>query len=122
MGNVTVTLGTGAPHRLLVAPMDEPGYVVSHIEDDGYLRVTRLPQTGLPPHYNEMQNAQPMVVETLDGKQRSAVVAGLSIHLTPGRASLFLIPTTSTTCISISERGPKQTFWQAVSTFSARSP
>jgi putative aminopeptidase FrvX len=88
MGNIIVTLGSGAPHRLLVAPMDEPGYVVSHIEDDGYLRVTRLPQTGLPPHYNEMQNAQPMVVETLDGKQRSAVVAGLSIHLTPGRASV----------------------------------
>lgn len=88
MGNIVVTLGSGAPHRLLVAPMDEPGYVVSHIEDDGYLRVTRLPQSGLPPHYNEMQNAQPMVVETLDGKQRSAILAGLSIHLTPGRASV----------------------------------
>ena len=88
MGNITVTVGSGAPHRLLVAPMDEPGYVVSHIDDDGYLRVTRLPQSGLPPHYNEMQNAQPMVVENSDGKQRSAVVAGLSIHLTPGRASV----------------------------------
>ncbi|MBW8746044.1 MAG: peptidase M42, partial [Acidobacteria bacterium] len=88
MGNVLVTFGSGAPHRLLVAPIDEPGYVVSHIEDDGYLRVTRLPQTGLPPHYNEMQNAQPMVITTRKGEQRPAIVAGLSIHLTPGRASV----------------------------------
>lgn len=88
MGNVLVTFGSGAPHRLLVAPIDEPGYVVSHIEDDGYLRVTRLPQTGLPPHYNEMHNAQPMVITTRKGEQRPAIVGGLSIHLTPGRASV----------------------------------
>ena len=88
MGNVTVQFGSGAPHRLVAAPMDEPGYVVSHIEPDGYLRVQRLPQTGLPPHYNEMQNAQPMLVGTRDGKELPAVVAGLSIHLTPGRANV----------------------------------
>lgn len=88
MGDVTVTFGTGAPHRLLVAPIDEPGYVVSHIDDDGYLRVMRLPQTGLPPHYNEMQNAQPMLIATRDGSTRTAIVAGLSIHLTPGRANV----------------------------------
>ena len=44
LGNVIVTLGSGAPHRLIVTPMDEPGYVVSAITSDGYLRVQRLPQ------------------------------------------------------------------------------
>ena len=29
MGNITVTFGSGAPRRLIVAPVDEPGYVVS---------------------------------------------------------------------------------------------
>jgi putative aminopeptidase len=29
--NVTVTIGSGSPHRLIAAPMDEPGYVVSGI-------------------------------------------------------------------------------------------
>jgi putative aminopeptidase FrvX len=87
MGNITVEFGTGAPHRLLVAPMDEPGFVVSKIEKDGYLRVQRLPQTGLPPHYNELQNAQPMVVGTRDERTVSAVSTGLSIHLQPGRSS-----------------------------------
>ena len=30
LGNVVITLGSGAPHRLLVTSIDEPGYV----EDD----------------------------------------------------------------------------------------
>ena len=44
LGDVIVTIGSGAPHRLIVAPIDEPGYVVSEITPDGYLRVQRLPQ------------------------------------------------------------------------------
>jgi putative aminopeptidase FrvX len=88
MGNITVTLGSGAPHRLIAAPIDEPGYVVSRIDNDGYLRLQRLPQGGLPAHFNELQNAQPMVVTTRDGKLLPAVTAGLSIHLEPGRRNV----------------------------------
>ena len=88
MGNVSVTFGTGAPHRLIAAPIDEPGYVVSRIEDDGYLRVQRLPQAGMPAHYNEMQNAQQMLITTRSGGTVPAVVAALSIHLTPGRSKV----------------------------------
>ena len=39
LGNVVLVLGRGTPRRLLVAPLDEPGYVVSQIQDNGYLRV-----------------------------------------------------------------------------------
>jgi len=87
MGNVTVTFGSGAPNRLLAASVDEPGYVVSKIDQDGYLRVQRLPQSGLPPHYNELQNAQPMLIESRDGHWLHAVSAALSIHLEPGRTN-----------------------------------
>ncbi len=87
MGNITVTFGSGEPRRLLAASVDEPGYVVSKIDQDGYLRVQRLPQSGLPPHYNELQNAQPMLVESRDGHWLHAVSAALSIHLEPGRTS-----------------------------------
>src|ERR1700682_4081584 len=48
LGNVYLTVGTGAPHRLLVTAMDEPGYIVSGITPDGFLRVQRLPQA--PPN------------------------------------------------------------------------
>ncbi len=81
LGDVVVTLGSGAPHRLIVAPIDEPGYVVSAITDDGYLRLQRLPQSGLPPIFNELYSAQPVKVGTAGGKWIDGVVAGLSVHL-----------------------------------------
>ena len=81
LGDVIVTLGSGAPHRLLVAPIDEPGFVVSEITPDGYLRVQRLPQGGLPAIFNEMYAAQPVRIETSAGKWIDGVVAGLSVHL-----------------------------------------
>jgi len=85
LGNVYVTLGSGAPHRLIVAPMDEPGYVVSGITDDGYLRVQRLPQQAPHGLFDELHAAQPVVIETRTGKQVSGIVAGLSTHLQGGR-------------------------------------
>jgi putative aminopeptidase FrvX len=81
LGDVIVTIGSGAPHRLLVAPIDEPGLVVSDITPDGYLRVQRLPQSGLPPIFNALYAAQPVKVETTSGKWINGVVAGTSIHL-----------------------------------------
>ncbi len=87
LGDVIVTIGSGAPHRLIVAPIDEPGFVVSEITSDGYLRVQRLPQNGLPPVFNEMFSAQPVRIETAGGKWIDGVVAGLSVHLQPGRTN-----------------------------------
>ncbi len=76
LGDVIVTIGSGAPHRLIVTPIDEPGFVVSEITPDGYLRVQRLPQGGLPPLFNEMYSAQPVRIETAAGKWIDGVVAG----------------------------------------------
>jgi putative aminopeptidase len=87
LGDVIITIGTGAPHRLIVTPIDEPGFVVSEITPDGYLRVQRLPQNGLPPIFNELYSAQPVRIETAAGKWIDGVVAGLSVHLQPGRTN-----------------------------------
>ena len=87
LGDVVITIGSGAPHRLIVTPIDEPGFVVSEITSDGYLRVQRLPQGGLPPIFNEMYSAQPVRIETAAGKWIDGVVAGLSVHLQPGRTN-----------------------------------
>jgi putative aminopeptidase FrvX len=82
LGDVIVTIGSGAPRRLIVTPIDEPGFVVSEITPDGYLRVQRLPQGGgLPPIFNEMYSAQPVKIGTTSGKWIDGVVAGLSVHL-----------------------------------------
>jgi putative aminopeptidase FrvX len=88
LGDVIVTIGSGAPRRLLVAPIDEPGFLVSGITADGYLRLQRLPQSGLPPIFNELYSAQPVLVGTTSGNWIVGVVAGPSIHLQSGSASL----------------------------------
>jgi putative aminopeptidase FrvX len=87
VGNVWVTLGSGAPHRLIVAPVDEPGYVVSEITPEGYLRVQRLPQAPPNPVFDALHFAQPVWVMTRDGKYVNGVFAGLSVHLQPGRVN-----------------------------------
>jgi hypothetical protein len=68
LGDVLVTIGSGSPRRLIVTPIDEPGFVTSNIADDGYIRVQRLPQFGLPPILNELSSAQPVRVRTGSGK------------------------------------------------------
>jgi putative aminopeptidase FrvX len=42
LGNLILSLGQGEKHALFVAHMDEIGLVVSHIEDNGYLRVKKV--------------------------------------------------------------------------------
>ena len=88
LGNVYVTLGSGSPSRLIVTPMDEPGYVVSEITSDGFLRVQRLPQA--PPNavFDLLHAAQPVWVITRDGKNVNGVFAGLSVHLQPQRQNV----------------------------------
>jgi putative aminopeptidase FrvX len=85
LGDVIITIGSGSPHRLVAAPIDEPGYVVSGITTDGYLTLQRLPQGGNLPLFNELYAAQPVKVETPQHKWINGSVAGLSIHLLPQR-------------------------------------
>lgn len=85
IGNVYVTVGSGAPHRLLVTAIDEPGYVVSGITANGFLRVQRLPQAPPNPVFDLLHAAQPVWVITHTGKRVSGVFAGLSVHLQPMR-------------------------------------
>ncbi|NVO12327.1 MAG: M28 family peptidase [Bacteroidales bacterium] len=40
LGNLVLTIGNGNPRRLFAAPLDEPGYVISSMLDNGYLRIT----------------------------------------------------------------------------------
>jgi putative aminopeptidase FrvX len=85
LGSVYVTLGSGAPHRLVVAPIDQPGYVVSEITPDGYLRVQRLPQRAPNAVFDLLHAAQPAWVMTRDAKRIAGVFSGLSVHLQPAR-------------------------------------
>jgi putative aminopeptidase FrvX len=87
LGNVIVTIGSGAPHRLVATPMDEPGYIVSNITADGFLRVQRLPQGAPNPVFDSLYSAEPVYIRTRSGKIVTGVVAGLSTHLQTARVN-----------------------------------
>jgi len=85
LGNVYVTLGSGAPHRLIATSIDQPGYVISDVTEDGYLRVQRVPQRAPNNVFDQLNFAQPLVIRTRSGQNVPGVFAGLSVHLQPGR-------------------------------------
>jgi putative aminopeptidase FrvX len=80
LGNLSVTLGSGAPHVVVVASLDEGGYVVSRIGDDGLLRLHRhTPRPGHP-LAEQFFVGQPVVVQTADGRRIAGVTATPSTH------------------------------------------
>jgi len=85
LGNVTMTLGRGAPKRLLNCSLDEIGYAIGNITDDGYITLRRVgggPR--LSPLFDQQMEGQRV---TLFGRRGAVpgVVAVRSTHLTRGR-------------------------------------
>jgi putative aminopeptidase FrvX len=84
-GNLIVTFGQGKPHLLVCADLDEDGYFVSGITDDGYLRVHRV-TTGVTNRlFEQMHYGQPMFVRTSTGTRVPGVFVTASTHLQRGR-------------------------------------
>ena len=83
-GNAWVTLGGGRGRRLVVCPVDEPGYVVGGIREDGYLTLRRVPGRGSPLFDQQLEGHR----ITVQGRRGPVpgVVAVRSIHLTRGRS------------------------------------
>ncbi len=84
-GNVTLTLGRGSPKRLVYCNLDEIGYVVGNITDDGYLLLRRVGGGArLYPLFDQQLEGQRV---TLFGRRGAVpgVVAVRSTHLTRGR-------------------------------------
>jgi putative aminopeptidase FrvX len=81
LGNIVLRTGNGAPHTLIVAPLDEVGFVVSAVTEDGYLRVHRPgpgPAVRLWPQFFV---GQPIHVLTAAGARVPGVTATPSSHL-----------------------------------------
>src|SRR5438105_4641217 len=62
-GNAWVTRGGGRPHVLVLAHRDAPGWVVSQVTKDGYLRLQRL-GSGATPLIDQFLVGKRMVVYT----------------------------------------------------------
>ncbi len=84
MSNITVTIGSGKPHRLLVANLDEPGFMVSGITDDGYLRIQRIGTSKPFAYFDQYFEGQRLTIRTTSGKSLTGVLAIPSTHLARG--------------------------------------
>jgi putative aminopeptidase FrvX len=90
-GNARLQLGGGSVKRLVVCPLDEPGYVVGNIREDGYLTLRRVPGR-VPPLFDQQIEGQRV---TIQGRRSvPGVVAVRSIHLTRGRSAPSDLPFT----------------------------
>jgi putative aminopeptidase FrvX len=86
-GNLILTVGQGRPHLLVAVDVDEDGYVVSGITDDGYLRVQRI-TTGIGHRlYEQFNYGQPVAIRTSHGLV-NGVFATASTHLLRGREAM----------------------------------
>jgi len=86
IGNVMLTLGRGTPKRLISCSLDEVGYVVGNITDDGYLLLRRVGLSRTNPLFDQQLEGHRV---TLFGRRGAVpgVVAVRSTHLTRGRPS-----------------------------------
>lgn len=85
-GNAHLTLGGGRGRRLVVCPLDEPGYVVGGIREDGYLTLRRVPGR-VAPLFDQQLEGHRITVQGRRGPV-PGVVAVRSIHLTRGRQTV----------------------------------
>ena len=79
LGNLVLVLGSGSPRRLLVAPLDEPGYVVSQVRNDGYLRVAPVGGGQVGPLFHQFLEGHDVRIGTAQGS-RNAVSCVPSSH------------------------------------------
>ncbi len=82
-GNARLQLGGGSAKRLVVCPLDEPGYVVGAVREDGYLTLRRVPGQ-VPPLFDQQLEGHRVTIQGRRGPV-PGVVAVRSIHLTRGR-------------------------------------
>lgn len=68
LGNLFASVGKGSPHILLIAHMDELGFVVTHIEDNGCLRFRKI--GGID---DRLLPSRPVIVHTQSGPVRGVI-------------------------------------------------
>lgn len=85
LGDVSVTLGTGSPRRLVSCPLDEAGYAVGGITSEGYLTLHRQGRVTNPLFEQQLEGHRVTVFGSTG--PIPGVVGVRSVHLTRGRAA-----------------------------------
>lgn len=85
LGNIVLKIGTGLPVRLFTAPLDEPGYVISQIQEDGYLKIAPLGFGHLGKMYHQFLQGNEIVINS-ENNATIGVLTTPSSHYEPLRA------------------------------------
>ena len=87
LGNLVMTIGSGQPKKLITAPLDEPGYVVSQIQPDGYLRINPVGFGHSGNLYHQFLQGHEVAISTASG-----TVTGVSTVPSAHFEGLRIIP------------------------------
>jgi putative aminopeptidase FrvX len=83
LGDVVLNLGSGEPRRLVACALGEPGFIVSGIQEDGYLRVVPAGGGPLGALWTQSFEGQTVVIGGSAGWRPAGVVLP-SVHLRQG--------------------------------------
>lgn len=82
LGNLVLTLGKGSPKRLFAAPLDEPGYAITDIEESGYLRISPVGYGHHGKMFHQFLQGNEVVIGTENGPVNAvAVIPSLHFEL-----------------------------------------
>ena len=84
LGNLIVRRGSGSPRRVVACALDRPGFAVTEITDDGFLRLREVGSGRLHPLWQQFHEGQRLKILTHDGFV-PAVAMVKSTHLQRGR-------------------------------------
>lgn len=84
LGNLILRKGSGTPRRVVACALDRPGFAVTEITGEGYLRLREVGSMRLHPLWNQFHEGQRLRVLTRGGRV-PAVAVVKSTHLQRGR-------------------------------------
>lgn len=86
LGNLIMRKGSGSPRRVVACALDRPGFAVTEITDEGYLRLREVGGGRMHPLWTQSHEGQRLRVLTRTGVV-PAVAIVKSTHLQRGRAA-----------------------------------
>ncbi|HXO22020.1 MAG TPA: hypothetical protein VOA87_19055, partial [Thermoanaerobaculia bacterium] len=76
LGNVVLTFGSGEPRRLVACPLGEPGFAVTAIQEDGYLRLSPIGGAPADALWEQAHEGQVVTI----GGARGLVPGAVAVH------------------------------------------
>ena len=86
LGNLILRKGSGSPRRVVACALDRPGFAVTEITDDGYLRLREVGAGRQHPLWVQFHEGQRIRILTRAGAVPGVVIVK-STHLQRGRAA-----------------------------------